>query len=112
MSAPAKTSPAETIDQKVARLLKQWDDETAYVSSTTQIEAHPAYREIIALGRAALPALFRNLERTRNGHLDGALIAITGVQPMPPELAGRMREIADVWVQWGKENCIAWAAGD
>jgi len=104
MSAPAKAPPTETVDQKVARLLKQWNEETAYLSSTTRIEAHPAYQEIIALGHSALPALFRELEKTRNGHLDGALLAITGVQPVPPEFAGRMRTIADIWVTWAKDN--------
>jgi hypothetical protein len=104
MSAPAKAPPMETVDQKVARLLAQWDEETALISSTTQIEAHPAYRAIIGLGKPALPALFREMERTRNGHLDGAVGAITGVQPVPPELAGRMRSIADVWVKWAKDN--------
>jgi ABC-type sugar transport system substrate-binding protein len=104
MSAPAIAPPMESIDQKVGRLIAQWDDETAYLSSTTQIEAHPAYRAIIALGKPALPALFRAMERTRNGHLDGAVGAITGVQPVPAESAGRMHAIADIWVNWAKEN--------
>src|SRR6266571_1015232 len=100
MSAPAKAPPTETVDQKVARLLKQWREETAVISSSTIIASHPALLAIIAIGQAALPALFRDLELSRNGHMDTALTAITGVQPVPPELAGRMRAIADVWIAW------------
>src|SRR5437763_10820138 len=104
MSAPTKAPPAESVDQQVVRLLKQWRDETAVISSSTVIASHPALCAIVALGPAALPALFRDLAQTRNGHMDTALTAITGVQPVPVGKSGRMREIANIWVQWAKEN--------
>ena len=104
MSAPAKAPPTETVDQTVARLLAQWEEETAVLSDSGKIQSHPAYLAIIALGPPALPALFRYLEKTRNGHVTPALTKITGVQQVPPELRGRIREIADVWIKWGREN--------
>ena len=48
----------ETLEQRVARLLARWRDETAYLSSSTRLTGHPAYLELIALGPTALPFLF------------------------------------------------------
>jgi hypothetical protein len=99
---------AETLEQRVARLLAQWRDETAFLSSSTQIAAHPAYQELIALGQAALPLLFRDLEQTHDGHLSGALSDITGAHPVPEEDRGKIRKIAEAWLRWGRENGHQW----
>jgi hypothetical protein len=68
----------ESIELQVVRLLARWREETAYLSSSTAIAAHPAYLELIAIGPVALPFLFRDLEQTGDGHLSQALSAITG----------------------------------
>ena len=104
MSAPAKAPPTETVDQQVDRLLKQWDDEIGYLSDSNKIQSHPALKKLVALDVEALPALFRYLDRTRDGHISPTLRAITGAQPIPAELHGRIGEIADVWLKWAREN--------
>ena len=96
----------ETIEQHVGRLLKQWREETAYLSSSVAITGHPAYLELIALGPVALPFLFRDLEQTADGHLSKALKAITGTSPIPPEERGQVRKIADTWLRWARENGV------
>ena len=99
---------AESIEQRVARLLGRWREETLYLSDSTRITGHPAYQELIALGSAALPFLFRDLEQTRNGHLSKALTAITGARPIPAEQSGQMRKIAETWLRWaGAEGQLA-----
>ncbi len=98
----------ETLEQRVARLLRQWRVETAPFSSTTKITGHPAYLELIALGRAALPLLFRDLEQSQDGHLSRALAAITGAHPVPDEARGKIREIAEAWLRWARENGYQW----
>jgi hypothetical protein len=70
--------------------------------------AHPAYHELIALGSAALPAVFRDLEKTKDGHLSKALVAITGSSPIPPEHRGRIEEIAEDWLNWARKNGHRW----
>src|ERR1700720_491092 len=80
-TVPAKAP--ESIQQRVVRLLARWREETAYLSSSTAITGHPAYQELIAIGTAALPFLFRDLEQTGDGHLSKALTAITGGSPHP-----------------------------
>jgi hypothetical protein len=94
----------ETIEQQVMRLLKTWRLETAYLSSSTQRHAHPAYQEIIQLGASALPSLFRDLEQTRDGHLSKALTMITGAHPIPVEARGKIEQIADLWLAWAQNN--------
>jgi hypothetical protein len=100
--------PAETMEQRVQRLLATWRDETAVISSSTALVAHPAYRELIALGRPALPYLFRDLEQTHDGHLSSALAAITGAQPVQPGDGGRIRLVAERWLNWARENGFRW----
>jgi hypothetical protein len=104
---PANT--AETLEQPVARLLRTWRDETAYLSSSTAITEHPAYLELIALGPVALPFLFRDLELTGDGHLSKALTAITGVRPIPADERGQVRKIAESWLRWARENGYQWS---
>ncbi len=105
-TVPAKTT--ETVEQRVVRLLARWREETAYLSSSTALIGHPAYQELIAVGTAALPFLFRDLERTGDGHLSQALTLITGAHPIPAEQRGQIRKIAETWLQWARENGYQW----
>ena len=105
-SVPVNT--AENVEQHVARLLKRWREETAYLSSSTRILGHPAYQELIALGPAALPFLFRDLQQTGDGHLSKALAAITGAHPVPAAERGQVRKIAETWLRWARENRYQW----
>ncbi len=104
MTPPAVTPTRETVEQQVQRLLRTWRTETAPLSSSIRITAHPAYQELIALGKAALPALFSDLEQSHDGHLSRALTAITGAHPIPPEDRDRIRQIAAAWLRWAREN--------
>jgi hypothetical protein len=106
--SPIQVNTAEGIELQVVRLLARWRGETAYLSSSTVITAHPAYLELIALGPVALPFLFRDLEQTGDGHLSKALSAITGADPIPTEERGQIRKIAATWLQWAKENGHQW----
>src|SRR4051794_24853778 len=94
----------ETVEQRVRRLLARWRAETLVLSSTTALASNPAYRELISLGPDALPALFHDLAQTHDGPLPGALAAITGAQPVPPEEGGRMRAVAERWLTWAREH--------
>lgn len=107
MSTPVPAA-VETLEQQVARALARWRAETAYISSSTQITGHPAYLELIALGTAALPYLFRDLEQTADGHLSKALAAITGAHPVPAEDRGRVDKVAEAWLRWARENGHQW----
>jgi hypothetical protein len=89
-------------------LVDRWRAETAYLSSSTRITGHPAYQELISLGQPALPFLFRDLERTEDGHLALALSTITGVHPVKAEERGQIRKIAAAWLNWAREQHLQW----
>jgi len=96
--------PEETLEQRVRRLLASWREQTGFLSSSTARVAHPAYRELIGLGAAALPFLFRDMEQTLDGHLSSALVVITGAQPVPHEEGGKIQKVAERWLAWAREN--------
>jgi hypothetical protein len=106
-SLPASPA-AETTEQRVLRLLKSWREQTAYLSSSTQMTKNPAYQELITLGNAALPSLFRDLEQTKDGHLAKVLSAITGARPVPDEDRGQIAKVAEAWLTWARENGYRW----
>ena len=55
-SAPARPA-SEDIAERVLWLLAHWREDTAYISSGTQIPNHPAYRQPRRRRRIHLPSL-------------------------------------------------------
>src|SRR5262245_40449758 len=51
-----------TLAEQFVSLAKQWRADTALLSSTTAMTAHPSYRAIMSLGPAVVPLLLRDLE--------------------------------------------------
>ncbi len=108
MNVVPDTQDTSTLEQRFQGLLQRWRDETALLSSSTALTAHQAYQDMIALGQPVLPLLFRELEGSHDGHLSAALAALTGVSPVAPEDRGRIREVAEAWLRWGRENGFSW----
>lgn len=109
-------TPAVRVDEKFAALAAPWRAETAWTSSVSQMAMHPAYQEIIGMGRdvisarlrrrrerSDLPYLLRELERQPE-HWFWALRAITGADPVRPEPRGQVAAMAQSWLQWGQEH--------
>src|SRR5947209_546573 len=110
-TVPAKqipaTGPTEGIREKFQRLAAVWLAETAYVSSSSDLVAHPAFQEIVRMGPAVIPLLLRELEN-RTGHWHRALRQITGADLVPPADRGNIDKAAEAWLRWGKEQGYAW----
>ncbi|HZU36055.1 MAG TPA: hypothetical protein VFA18_09110 [Gemmataceae bacterium] len=104
---PAKqkgsSEPAETVEEKFRRLAAVWRAETAYVSSTTELVAHPAFQEIVLMGPAIIPLLLGELQN-RSGHWHRALRQITGADAVPVADRGNMDKAAEAWLRWGTEQ--------
>jgi hypothetical protein len=98
-----RPSSAESIEARFLRLATLWQNETAHHSSSTVRHSHPAYREIIGMGKAVVPLLLYDLERTHRRWF-AALQAITGAAPVPPTDAGKLPQMTAAWLQWGREN--------
>jgi hypothetical protein len=99
--------PTESVEQKFQRLAAAWRAETAYVSSTSDLVAHPAFQEIVGMGSVVVPLLLRELE-SRTGHWHRALRRITGVDPAAPADRGNMDKTTAAWLRWGKEQGYEW----
>src|SRR5262249_32655624 len=102
------TPPAETIEGRFRRLEAAWVADTAYLSSTTQIVNHPAFREIISMGRAVVPFMLRDLEAGRAQLWVWALPEITGANPVPVSARGNIAKMAEAWLRWARENGYSW----
>lgn len=89
-------------ESKFRELTRQWQDETATSSSVTEMAMHPAYQQIIGMGRDALPFIFRELEKAPH-HWFWALRAITGENPVKPEHRGNLDAMTKDWLEWAEE---------
>ena len=89
--------------RRFENLAAQWKEQTRYVSSTTDIATNGAYQRIIGMGMEAVPLILEDL-REKPYHWFWALNAITGEDPVPESMRGRVREMADVWIRWGAEK--------
>jgi hypothetical protein len=81
-------------------LAQRWKKDTAHVSNIGKKALHPAYQEIIGMGKAAIPLLLTELRREPDDWF-WALNAITGAQPVPPDSRGNLKEMTAAWLQWG-----------
>ena len=94
----------QTIDRQFRNLATQWSELTAYRSNMGALRRHPVYQELIALGEPAVPLILRELEREPSVSWFGILAAITGENPIPPELAGHVAAMAGAWLEWGRRQ--------
>ncbi len=84
-------------------LVKQWKEGTGHLSSAARMAKHPAYREIIRMGSAAVPLLLAELKRDPDFWF-AALREITKENPVPERSAGKVKEMARAWMEWGRER--------
>ncbi len=91
------------LEQEFVRLAQAWKQDTRYLSSTTEIATHPAYQRIIGLGRDVVPLILADLRQEPHPWF-WALRAITGEDPVPTANKGKVRQMAEAWIQWGKQK--------
>src|SRR5258708_7968000 len=69
-------APEPAVADRFHDLARRWKQETRFCSSRNQLVNHPAYQEIIRLGKAAVPFLIEDL-RAEPHYWFPALQAIT-----------------------------------
>ena len=106
-SQTTAAQPAESTEKRFERLAASWRAETSHLSSSTQMAAHPAYQEIIGMGREVVPLLLRELA-CKPDHWFNALKTITGANPVAPADRGRIDRMAEAWLRWGREQGFRW----
>ena len=93
------TKNIEDTVSRFHRLVRQWRIETAYVSSTSDLFGHPAFEEIVSMGREAVPLIIDELERQPD-LLVGALTRITGENPVTSADRGDVYAMVIAWQDW------------
>jgi hypothetical protein len=104
--APASRQ-AVPLPERFRQFTARWLKESAHASSITAIAMNPAYQQIIALGRDALPLILAELEREPRQWF-WALRVISGVDPVPASQRGHVREMQRTWLQWGRDEGLRW----
>ena len=94
-------STAAELRAEFERLTAEWKQETAHLSSSSMIATHRAYREIIAMGKEAIPFILRDLEESPSQWF-WALRSIAGESPVRPEDRGNVDTMTTAWLDWGE----------
>jgi hypothetical protein len=97
----------DAVRKRFYSLLERWKNERGPTSFLSKMCMNDAYQQIIGLGEQAMPLLLSEMEKNP-GHYDWALRAITGEDPVPKESRGKLKEMAEIWVQWGRDNGYSW----
>jgi hypothetical protein len=95
------------IESQFLELVEQWRRETGMLSVISKISMHPAYQRIIGMGQPVVPLIMRELE-SEPDHWFWALSAITGANPVKPEQRGKLQQMAEAWIEWGRANGYRW----
>jgi hypothetical protein len=94
------TSGPVDIRERFRRLAAEWKEQSHYLSNTAQMAMLKPYQRIIGMGWSAVPLILEEMQREPD-HWFWALEAITDENPVPPESAGKVRLMAQAWIEWG-----------
>lgn len=99
------SADAVALAYRFSRLASRWKSDTRVLSSLRQITAHPCYAQVINMGWAAVPLILNDLQKEPAPWF-GALKTITGCDPVPVRSRGKLREMAAIWIAWGRSNGV------
>lgn len=102
VSARSVTSE-QSLEQRFREHADNWERETGYLSSVTKRAMHPSYQAIIGMGADVVPVLLRDLQQHRRDWF-WALTAITQANPITEESAGKVDQMIEAWLKWGREK--------
>jgi hypothetical protein len=102
LGAPA-SARISGLDSLFQQLVREWKQDTEYVSALDEIFLHPSYQRIIGLGDRATDLILASFVRNLD-HWDWALRAITGADPVPTEDEGDLERTRTAWLRWASES--------
>ncbi|MCI0362090.1 MAG: hypothetical protein L0211_26715 [Planctomycetaceae bacterium] len=103
MPATLQSQSSTDIRDRFQRLAAEWKSQSRYLSNTAQMAMLRPYQRIIGMGLSVVPLILEELEREPDQWF-WALESITEENPVPPEAAGNVRQMAQAWLEWGKRN--------
>ena len=100
----SESSPLKNeTEMEFGKLSKEWEDQTAFLSSIQAKICHPAYLSILALGKQVVPFILKQLQKKPDFWFP-ALRAITKENPVHSNDVGNLRKMTEAWLQWGVLN--------
>lgn len=89
------------IERRFLELLERWRNETRGDGVGARTLKHPSYLEILEMGPAVVPLILRDLA-AGGGFWIGALMMLTGEDPVPAAERGRSAKMREAWLAWGR----------
>ncbi len=96
-------SDRDLLQKKFRNLASQWIKEIADISSTVEMAKHPVYQEIINMGKPVIPFMLEDLSQNPLYWLM-ALRQITQENPVQLKHKGKIKQMAEDWLNWGRKN--------
>ncbi|OIP70474.1 MAG: hypothetical protein AUK48_13680 [Oscillatoriales cyanobacterium CG2_30_44_21] len=93
----------EEVKAEFTNLASQWTQDVEGMSSTVEMVKHPAYQKIVSMGQVVVPLLLEDLRQNPLYWLP-ALRQITNYNPVQPEQRGKIKQMAEAWLNWGKQQ--------
>ena len=89
--------------RKFRELAKRWEADTVNSSFAAEMAEHPAYREIVDMGKPAVPYIMAELDR-KPGHWFIALEHIMEEDPVQAKERGKVLKMTEAWLRWGRDQ--------
>jgi hypothetical protein len=99
---PNSEMKAKLLARKAA-LAAQWKEESPYLSNSAKMAMLKPYQRIIGMGPDVVPLILEELQREPD-HWFWALESITQEDPVPPDARGKIDQMAEAWIVWGKQQ--------
>ena len=89
--------------QQFDSLVAEWRRTRGHSSKIKDLVMNPAYQRIIGMGEPVVPLILAEMERVPD-HWSWALASITGEDPVPQSVRGRLDETTAAWLHWAREK--------
>jgi hypothetical protein len=89
-------------ENKFWDLIRQWEYDTRYVSSASQILGHSSVTAIIQMGQEVIPLVLKAMNE--NFHLAFVLHKLTGEWPVKDDYKGNGPMIIKSWRKWAQKR--------
>lgn len=100
---PSSLVQERGVSDRFHRLAAEWKEQSHFLSNSAQMAMLGPYQRIIGMGAPAVPLILEELRREPD-HWFWALESITEQNPVPPEVMGKVRMMAQAWIQWGEQQ--------
>ena len=93
-----KESEEVALSDRFRYLALKWKSDRKPTSSIQRLIDHPSYKEIVAMGKDAVPLIIAELQKEPD-HWFVALNKITGINPVPAKDRGDLVKMTEAWVK-------------